>query len=111
MAKGVNEEERREREKELMIREYIRETRERKKNNTSVIFKSYTDVFNLTNETVEIISWVNKTTVKTQTFITPKKKTGIVKNNVIMYPITEWTGLGTRWDIELADFLKREIRN
>lgn len=94
-----------------MIQEFIINTRERKKSNISMIFSSYTDAYDLTNETVEIISWVNRTTVKTQTFITPKKKTGLVKNNVIMYPITEWTGLGTRWDIELADFLKREIRN
>lgn len=106
MAKGVNEEERREREKELMIREYIRETRERKKNNTSVIFKSYTDVFNLTNETVEIISWVNKTTVKTQTFITPKET-----QKVIMYPTTEWGARGIRWDLDLKNFLMREIYN
>lgn len=71
-----------------------------------MIFKGYTDVFNLTNETVEIISWVNRTTVKTQTFITPKET-----QKVIMYPTTECGERGIRLDIELADFLKREIRN
>lgn len=70
-----------------------------------MMFKHYLDMFDLTDETVELISFINKTTVRTEMYIHPKNS----KLNMISYPKTEWGGPDVRWDSELREFLLREI--